>query len=156
MARILAALVPRGCREMHADAEVSRLGTMSEAAPPQLIRDGIRSLLALLADANAQRDYEVRVPIADVPAELFCMWFDDQYHPDDAGFRAAFSPEELSALAQFDTQYRTIGEELKPLPGSVVDLQAKPGWTRLLRAADAAKRAIAQGSEPSDRSGRIA
>lgn len=121
---------------------------MPETPPPQQIREGLLDLLALLADAKAQRDYEVNVPIADVPAELFCMWFDHSYHPDDAAFRAAFSSSELRALSQFDKEFRTIEGDVKPLSGSVVELQAKPAWTRLLRAAESAWRSIAPVVEP--------
>jgi hypothetical protein len=118
------------------------------SSPPAVIREQVRSLLALLADAKAQRDYEVNVPVANVPAELLCMWFDDLYHADDAGFRAAFSSDELSALARFDQQYRTIADEIGPMSGSVADLQAKSAWTRWLGVAAAALRSIDRSPVP--------
>ena len=64
-----------------------------------VLRAGILELLELLADAAAQERYEHNVPIADVPAELCCMWFDDLYHPDSPAFQAAFTVAELDALA---------------------------------------------------------
>lgn len=44
------------------------------------------NLLRLLSSDQEQLNYQTDIPIAAVPAELVCVWFDDQYHPDDAYF----------------------------------------------------------------------
>lgn len=41
------------------------------------LRESLLQTLTLLGDFEAQMKYVVDVPIADVPAELICMWFDD-------------------------------------------------------------------------------
>jgi hypothetical protein len=107
------------------------------------IRSGIRDLLALLATPDRQREYERNVPIANVPAELLCMWFDDQYHPSDPMFRAAFSSQELEALASFDTAYGSVSDEIRPLPANVAALQAHSAWQRAVHAASIAFESIA-------------
>jgi hypothetical protein len=116
--------------------------SMSEKPSRELIRQNIVELLALLADAEAQRRYERNVPIANVPAELLCMWFDDLYHPDDAAFVRAFSTPELAALEEFNRTYRSVADELEPLAVSVGDLHAHPSWSRVSPAASAALKAI--------------
>src|SRR5436190_14097080 len=86
-----------GAVKTHSD--VTRPGDVAH------LRRSIIDLLRLLADADAQLEYERSVPIANVPAELFCMWADDQYHPDSDLFRAAFAPDEVEVLAIFDEQF---------------------------------------------------
>lgn len=114
-----------------------------DAAPSEGIRGGVRELLMLLASADGQTAYERSVPIANVPAELLCMWFDDCYHPDDVRFRRAFSPRELEALASLDERYRSAADELKPLPRNVPELHAHPAWGRVVQAASATLRMLA-------------
>ena len=75
-------------------------------------RSSIREHLELLANPNAQRDYERDAPIADVPAELFCGWFDDSYHPEDPAFQAAFNPRELALLADFNDLFAAAEREI--------------------------------------------
>lgn len=129
--------------------ESATLDTMAvPGPPPKVIRDGIRDLVALLADAERQRVYERDVPIAHVPAELVCMWFDDLYHPDDPAFVRAFSTAELAALDEFNRIYRSVADELEPLPPSVADLHAHPAWSRVSPAAAAALMSIDGGGYP--------
>ena len=95
------------------------------------IRSSIHEHLELLANTEAQREYERNVPSADVPAELFCVWFDDCYQPESLAFLAAFSPEELDALAAFTDLLTAAQAELpEPLP-RLCDLQAHPAWGRV-------------------------
>jgi hypothetical protein len=110
-----------------------------------VVRDGIRDLLALRADLERQRAYERDVPIAQVPAELVCMWFDDLYHPEHAAFRRAFSPVETAVLEVYNRAYRSVVDELEPLLASVARLQAHPAWSRVPPAASAALRMIDDG-----------
>ena len=121
---------------------------MPEQPSRDLIRQNIRELLTLLADAEAQRQFERNNPIVNTPAELLCMWFDDRYCPDDATFRSAFTASELDALARFDAEYEAVSAELRPWPATVLDLHALPAWARLLRAAAAALMAAGLGIDP--------
>jgi hypothetical protein len=92
------------------------------------------SILELLPDAAAQEGYEHRVPIADVPTELLCGWFDDGYLPDSPAFQAAFTATELHALAEFDRFYDSRGGEL-PCGGGVRALHRSKAWTEIMAAA---------------------
>ena len=88
--------------------------------------------LELLGSEFAQIRYEQDVPIASVPAELVCGWFDDLYHPDTVDFQYAFSTAELSALADFSAFFNArIGE----LPKTVRELVRRPAWQEVMRKA---------------------
>ena len=100
-------------------------------------RSTVLRLLELLSDREAQVQYEVDVPIANVPAELICMWFDDQYYPGRAPFTDAFSPDERAHLASFDATFAGVQESL-PTSGGVAALHAAPGWSEVCDAAGAA------------------
>lgn len=66
------------------------------------IRNGIISVLELWASKEAQLNYQKDVPIANVPAELFCQWCDDSYHKESPIIGKEFSIKEKEALVQFD------------------------------------------------------
>ena len=94
-----------------------------------------RGLLQLLASPVDQRQYAEDVPIADVPAELVCMRFDDIYHPNAGFFRDPFSDEEQAILTRFNAFYDT---EVKGYPSTheIAVLQASESW-RVVTAASA-------------------
>lgn len=103
----------------------------------QPLRELYRELLVLLSDSDAQLAYEVNVPIANVPAELVCMWFDDLYLPDSVLFRDSFSPEEAVVLAEFNSTYDAYEDKL-PMDEGVVALHASSEWATVMAAATAA------------------
>jgi hypothetical protein len=103
------------------------------------LRGNVREHLALLADFEGQRKYERDVPIADVPAELVCGWFDDSYYPDSPAFQAAFLPAELTILRDFNACFQSI-QGTVPDPISLTELQAMDVWRQL---ADAARSTLA-------------
>lgn len=93
-------------------------------------RSLFRRLLELIGDLDQQRQYKRDVPIANVPAELICMWFDDHYRPDQAWFPEAFSSRERLTLADFSAFYE---ERLSMLPTQegIKTLQATPEWAEI-------------------------
>ena len=107
------------------------------------LREAVLDRLRLLANLDAQRSYEESVPIADVPAELVCGWFDDAYHPESRVFQQQFSPAELDALSQFSSQFekllQSFGGSLPPLS----TLQESVPWQRLAQAAAAVLSSLA-------------
>ena len=113
----------------------------TEPAPPSP-REGVRKLLALLADPQGQLAYEATAPGAHVPSELICRWFDDVYNPHDTAFRRAFTPDELAVLSQFNALYDRVADQLEPLPSRVAELQVHPAWATVPREARAVLRAI--------------
>ena len=102
------------------------------------VRERLIEALQLAASAEAQAAYAARVPIADVPAEVFDTW-GDHYVPDSPWFERAFTFDEREALAAYDATLSTIARRV----ADHVDLaafQASPEWRDL---ADAAVRALA-------------
>lgn len=97
------------------------------------LRSTILSLLRMLGDSDAQLAYERNVPIASVPAELVCMWFDDHYHPTTESFQTAFSRRERAILAAFHERYETVASSLPADLRRVADLQALGAWRTLMR-----------------------
>lgn len=101
------------------------------------IRSGVLDALRLLADPKAQIEYEVRVPNASVPAELFCIWSDDSYHPGSPLMEQAFSGPELAELARFDAVLCAASSSMPEL-FTVAELQARVEWVEVMKAAAAA------------------
>ena len=99
------------------------------------LRQTIVGLIRILSCADAQVAYERDVPIAQVPAELVCMWFDDHYHPDSAAFLGAFTARERAALAAFHATFSRVRASLPDAIPTVASLHARPEWLALMRAA---------------------
>ena len=108
---------------------------------PNHIRAGILKLLELLGDAAAQERYEHDVPIANVPAELVCMWFDDSYLPESPAFRSAFTAAELQMLAEFNRFYDSRASSL-PSCGGVRGLHRSDAWAEIMVEAAAVRARI--------------
>jgi hypothetical protein len=84
-------------------------------------------VLELLADLDAQKKYERDVPIANVPAELICMWFDDL--AVEHGYGDLSAPEQ-DILREFTEFY---GSRVDALPtwGMVDALHACTEWVEI-------------------------
>ena len=100
----------------------------------------IIELLQLLASEQKQLDYEKSVPIADVPAELLCMWFDDLYYP--GSIEAQFDSSEAATLARFNAFYGVERKKLPPGFGTIRTWLANPTWRKIMAAADEALKEI--------------
>jgi hypothetical protein len=90
-------------------------------------RKNIIETLQLIASLENQFSYEKNVPIANVPAELFCMWFDDFYHPNSTEFVNAFNTNELIDLSLFNEYFDKFGENV-PMNNGVSGLQSDSIW----------------------------
>ena len=95
-------------------------------------REAIAENISLLASPSAQLAYEKDVPIADVPAELVCMFCDDLYHPKSAGFIAEFSESELKDLAHL---YGLLVEASAIKASSVAELLKEECWRSVVKTA---------------------
>ena len=89
--------------------------------------------LRLIADPEAQRAYERDVPIANVPAELVCMWFDDLAAETPFADLAPADAVRLQAFTEF------FGKRVETLPvdGCVAALQASVAWREVMTEAKA-------------------
>jgi len=76
------------------------------------IRKNIINTLKLISSFQKQIEYQENVPVAQVPAELFCQWFDDFYLPEDKTFQETFSKDELVALKEFSSFFDSKGKNL--------------------------------------------
>ena len=94
-------------------------------------RKTLLALIRFLGDSESQFEYERNVQIANVPAELICMWFDDSYHPDTELFRESFSGEEREILASFN---RFFDGRVSSMPdgGGVSSLLESLEWLEIM------------------------
>jgi hypothetical protein len=88
------------------------------------------SLLHMIADFQSQAEYQRDVPIANVPAELICQWFDDHYHPEEEWFKESFSEEERELMADFNDYYNKRIDYL-PKTNDVFELQKSIVWQEI-------------------------
>src|SRR5690606_6907280 len=87
-----------------------------------------------IARPEEQYNHEKDVPIANVPSELVCMWFDECYHPDTDLFQSSFSKFERGELAKFHTYYEKRVDKL-PMEEGVGGLQRSPEWQQIQKRA---------------------
>ena len=97
------------------------------------LRESIVDTLKIIASKRAQIEYEKNVPIANVPAELACMWFDDLYHPKAYLFLESFSEEERAVLAKFNAFYEA---RLDSLPKTLKELHKSSEWNEVCEKAN--------------------
>jgi len=117
-------------------------------ADKQHYRKQIIDYLELVASKKAQLEYQISVPVADVPAELFCMWFDDLYTPADdpsiynpgvfeegvREFESCFSTEEIEALKKFHEHFESVADAIPPNL-RLEELQTNRLWREVMVAA---------------------
>ncbi len=105
----------------------------------QRVRNGIMDYLELAASADEQREYERRVPIAQVPNEMINQW-EDWVRADDLGWYSppVFSHEENEAIRSFHEVWEGVADETpNPMPHSIELFIGTPAWGRLMVAAQA-------------------
>jgi hypothetical protein len=106
----------------------------------QRVRNRIMDYLQLAASADQQRDYERRVPIAQLPSEMINQW-EDWVRDDDLNWYAApvFSQDESEAILTFHDVWSAVADETpNPMPHTIDLLIGTPVWNRLMIAAQAA------------------
>ncbi|WP_180146916.1 hypothetical protein [Desulfoluna butyratoxydans] len=103
------------------------------------IRKNIKEILDLISSKEEQIKYEKEVPIANVPAELICTWFDDLYHPQSKLHQEAFSDDEQQILDSFNTFYESrVGE----LPETLSEMHINLQWEEIIKEAQRVLRSI--------------
>lgn len=98
-------------------------------------RRQLDELLQLLASEQQQLAYESEVRNVDITAELLCMWFDDQYHPQQRHFEHCFTPAELAALDEFHLFYNERVSRLPESQGTIRSWLASPVWREIMESA---------------------
>jgi hypothetical protein len=120
----------------------------------QRMRNRIIESLELASSHEVQSEYQRKVPLVDVAAEVFNQWED--WVPKDwrrhymAG--DVFTSAEIAAIAAFEIVWDEIASELPELP--LAALMPMPGWQRLADAAAASLRIfLERGRLPEDSEG---
>jgi len=92
--------------------------------------------LRLISSESEQLDYQSKVPIAHVSAELFCSWescYQDVKNRD--WYQGTFSKIELAALKRFDVTFEQVCSETdQDVPYITEFIQTKQ-WLTLSKAA---------------------
>lgn len=89
--------------------------------------------LKILSSAEEQVNYQKNIPIADTPAELFCGWFDDVYHPETDLFKSTFSEDEQKVLAEFNDFFKKREEKIPTT--SLEEMQKNKEWNEIMEKA---------------------
>ncbi len=84
--------------------------------------------LELLSSLELQARYERDVEIADVPAELVCVWFEDLDLPASAP--KLFASEDVESVQAFSDLFERVARELEGL--GLSDLHAHPSWLQVV------------------------
>lgn len=100
-------------------------------------RKAIIDELHTLSSSEKQLEYQRNVPSVNVTVELICGWFDDHYVPEDKEFVAAFSTQELIAIARFNQLFDDIldSDVLRGESPQIEDLIKTQEWKHLMQEA---------------------
>lgn len=100
--------------------------------------------LKLIASKSEQLDYQTRVPIAHVSAELFCSWESCYQDVKDRDwYKGAFTRDEFLALNDFDLIFEQVCTgTFQDLP-YITDFVQTKQWSKLSTAASEALANIA-------------
>ena len=94
----------------------------------------ILDVLELIADRDAQLEYQQKVPYVDVAGELFEQW-DDAYHPTHPPFVSQFSGREFVALEAFASLIDRVANETPRQLPPLAEFMKSEHWKRLSNAA---------------------
>ena len=97
-------------------------------------RERLIDVIGSLASGAEQLAYEADVPIAYVPDELTCQFFDDNFHPKTSEFIAEFSHDELKEIYIFSGYLQIASDEVHS-NGSppVTDVLKLPRWREMMK-----------------------
>lgn len=92
-------------------------------------------LLQLFASEERQLAYERDAPHVSITEELFIMWFNDLYRPDDANFASWFTQDELTDLAEFSQYLNDRKQQLPDSHGTIRTWLPNPVWREIMQKA---------------------
>ena len=105
-----------------------------EESEIQETRTVIFGIIELISSLQEQIEYQETVPIANVPAELVCQWFDDHNPPSRPWFSECFSQHEQEVILEFHNFYESKLSEL-PDTYDVHELHKSPAWHSVVQKA---------------------
>jgi len=92
--------------------------------------------LKLISSKAEQLDYQNKVPIAHVSAELFCSWescYQDVKNRD--WYQSTFSKKELEVLKRFDVSFEQVCSETEQDVPYITEFIQTKQWLTLSKAA---------------------
>ena len=92
--------------------------------------------LKLISSKAEQLDYQIKVPIAHVSAELFCSWescFQDVKDRD--WYQGTFSKKEFEVLKKFDAIFEQVCSETEQNVPYITEFIQTKQWLTLSKAA---------------------
>lgn len=102
-------------------------------------RKEVYEVLELIASKEEQLDYQEKVPIAYVSAELFNQWEDCYQIPkEQSWYKKAFSSAELSIFSEFNETLEIVCEKTSINPPDIAEFINTPEWHELSKAAQRA------------------
>lgn len=105
---------------------------MSSTAIPY--RDRLIEVIGTLSSGAEQLAYQEQVPIAYVPDELVCQFFDDSFHPKSPEFTGEFSNDELKAVCVFSGYLSIASDEVQGNRSPpITDVLKLPRWREMMR-----------------------
>lgn len=104
---------------------------------PISLRAQIEDTLELIADREAQLDYQASVPFVDVSTELFLQW-EDWYRPDDQAFAESFDHQEAHTLRTFHDVFSAVRLNYPHGLPPIAEFVQTTAWKRYSGAAGAA------------------
>lgn len=93
------------------------------------LKVNIVNVVQLIADIDAQKEYEINVPIAHIPTELISQWFDDFYHPENKSYSDVFTDKELSVLEEFNDFF---DQRVSQLPDTLLEMHNSFVWKEVV------------------------
>ena len=104
-------------------------------------RDRIRETLELIASKEDQLTYQEGVPYVKVSGEIFNQW-EDWYFPGEPDFAAAFTPDELAALHEFNATFEKIADATPQILPPIQEFVETSEWQEYSDAAITALQAF--------------
>lgn len=99
-------------------------------------RREVFEVLNLIASKEEQLDYQAKMPIAYVSAELFNQWDDCYQTPKEQDwYKEAFTDRELGIFQEFDMVLEAVSKDMLQTPPDIHEFIDTPEWKRLSNAA---------------------
>ena len=96
------------------------------------IRKAIIKEIELLSSPSMQLQYEIDVPIANVPAELVCGFCDDLFHPESEQIKSQFTGQEINELSLL---YKALSDTTNIEVSTVKELLKHKKWLAVIEKA---------------------
>lgn len=99
-------------------------------------RAAVLDLLQLISSEERQLDFEKdSPPHINLTEEIFVMWFNELYRPDDASFASGFNQDELADLAEFSQYLSDRRQQLPDSHGTIRTWLPNPVWREIMQKA---------------------